>query len=674
MSERSALNPAASPLAEPPLWQSLAGLLRLGLLRFWRQTLPVESGLPGLLLKEARELLPDASDPPWESAVARLQRSWPPRQGALAEFIRDQGLHLPEALLLTLLGEVERSHLINLALAELQAPGRQPRPTAHLCCAMLDSLFGPGTLSPLDLPESPLVKSGLAQLESDLPLPLKTLRIKPGYWSVFLEQAGGWPLCTLLEEGDPDLLPESVLPQLPVLADLLSGSVGIRPGARGLIVRGHPHSGRRLFAQALARTLTRRALSIPLDVWQQDPALPLACRYGRWLPVLQPALGPGEVWRPGTLPEGVPVVILLGTDGAVECPDLIEIILPLPDETQRARLWGKALNAAPDDGSETLAHTLAGAALLSGPAIADLGASTRLVARRRGEPVSAAHVADARRQLGAERLRLLAQPVERRIEPGAIVLPPLVAEELERLLDRARQRESLWQGLGATLSQTPTAGLRALFCGESGTGKTLAAGYVATRLGAPLYRVDLSAVMNKYIGESEKNLSALLDIAAAADVVLLFDEADSLFGRRTDGKETGERFANMLTHFLLTRIENHPGIVILTSNNRERIDGAFTRRLDFIVEFPQPGFEERLALWRSHLGGRGPGEAVYRLLASYCPFAGGQLRNVVLTAAAYADTVEITAGHLLVGLQAEYRKIGREIPARLSQIVQAGRR
>jgi len=286
--------------------------------------------------------------------------------------------------------------------------------------------------------------------------------------------------------------------------------------------------------------------------------------------------------------------------------------------------------------------------------------------------VSAAHVADARRQLGAERLRLLAQPVERRIEPGAIVLPPLVAEELERLLDRARQRESLWQGLGATLSQTPTAGLRALFCGESGTGKTLAAGYVATRLGAPLYRVDLSAVMNKYIGESEKNLSALLDIAAAADVVLLFDEADSLFGRRTDGKETGERFANMLTHFLLTRIENHPGIVILTSNNRERIDGAFTRRLDFIVEFPQPGFEERLALWRSHLGGRGPGEAVYRLLASYCPFAGGQLRNVVLTAAAYADTVEITAGHLLVGLQAEYRKIGREIPARLSQIVQAG--
>lgn len=671
------MNQPAHTLAQPVLWQRLAALLRVGLHRFWQQALPMDSGLPGLLLEEARELLGTSEAPGWDGLLASLQRDWPPRQGALAQLIRDQALGLPDALLLTLLGEVERSHLISLALADLQTPDRQPRPTVHLCCAWLDSLFGPGTLSALSLPESALVQSRLVKLESDQPLPLKTLRLQAGYWAVLLEQARGWPGCTRLEDGDLALLPASVLPQLPLLADLLSGQpdasepadsrLQIPASARGLILRGHPGSGRRLLAQALARQLGRQALLIPLDLWQQDPALPLACRYGRWLPVLQPNLGPGEIWRPGPLPDGVPLLILLGSDGAVECPDLLELGLPVPDEAQRQRLWRQALGDTAESAS-SLASTLAANAQLSGPGIASLGASARLLARRQNQPLAAAHISQARRQLGAERLRLLAQPVERLIEPGAIVLPPLVTAELERLLARARQRESLWQGLGTTLTQTSSAGLRALFCGDSGTGKTLAASYVATRLGAPLYRVDLSAVMNKYIGESEKNLSALLDTAAASDVVLLFDEADSLFGRRSEGKETGERFANMLTHFLLTRIETHPGIVILTSNNRERIDAAFTRRLDLIVEFPLPGFEERLHLWRSHLGTRGPGDAVYRLLASYCNFAGGQLRNVVLTAAACAGNGPISSRHLLTGLQAEYRKLGRDTPVRLEQI------
>ena len=291
-----------------------------------------------------------------------------------------------------------------------------------------------------------------------------------------------------------------------------------------------------------------------------------------------------------------------------------------------------------------------------------------MLAQRRNQRLSLAHVTQARRQLGSERLRLLAQPVEREIDKDAIVLAPLVEEELERLIDRTRQRESLWQGLGATLQQTHTAGVRALFVGDSGTGKTLAASYIASRLGAPLYRVDLSAVMNKYIGESEKNLSALLDMAAASDVVLLFDEADSLFGKRSEGKETGERFANMLTHFLLTRIETHPGIVLLTSNNRERIDNAFTRRLDLIIEFPLPGFTERFNLWRSHLGSRGPGDEIYRLLASYCDFTGGQVRNVVLSAAVSAEQGPITSQHLHIGLLAEYRKLGRELPSKLDQL------
>ncbi|MBL8072608.1 MAG: ATP-binding protein, partial [Nitrospira sp.] len=139
----------------------------------------------------------------------------------------------------------------------------------------------------------------------------------------------------------------------------------------------------------------------------------------------------------------------------------------------------------------------------------------------------------------------------------------------------------------------------------------------ARACGAPLYRVDIGALMNKYIGETEKNLAALLDHAAGTDAMLLFDEADALFGRRSDGGDTGERFANLLTNYLLTRIESHPGLVVLTSNHRARIDAAFTRRLDAIVEFPLPGPEERLALWLALLGERAPARSDLQHLASY---------------------------------------------------------
>ncbi len=180
--------------------------------------------------------------------------------------------------------------------------------------------------------------------------------------------------------------------------------------------------------------------------------------------------------------------------------------------------------------------------------------------------------------------------------------------------------------------------------------------------------------MNKYIGESEKNLGRLLDEAAALDVILLIDEADALFGRRSEGKETGERYANMLTNFLLTRIEQHPGIVVLTSNNRGRIDSAFTRRFDVIIDFPPPGANERLRLWESHLGGRAPDAALCRQLASYCTLPGGYIRNAVLQAAALdpvgdagagAPARPIAAERLVAALLEEYRKIGRTPPPQL---------
>jgi SpoVK/Ycf46/Vps4 family AAA+-type ATPase len=260
--------------------------------------------------------------------------------------------------------------------------------------------------------------------------------------------------------------------------------------------------------------------------------------------------------------------------------------------------------------------------------------------------------------------------VTRHVEAGGLILPPEIQAQFDELIQRCLRREQLWEGLGASLAD-PSPGVRALFSGESGAGKTLAASRLASVLGAPLFRVDLAAVMNKYIGESEKNLGRVLDEAAALDAILLMDEADSLFGSRSEGKENGERYANMLTNFLLTRIENHPGIVVLTSNSRNRIDTAFSRRFDAIIEFPLPGVEERYQMWRSHLGRRAPDEQTCRLLASYSDLAGGHIRNVVLNAAALSPQPAkkaLAAAHILEALRAEYRKLGRALPPQLEHL------
>jgi SpoVK/Ycf46/Vps4 family AAA+-type ATPase len=210
--------------------------------------------------------------------------------------------------------------------------------------------------------------------------------------------------------------------------------------------------------------------------------------------------------------------------------------------------------------------------------------------------------------------------------------------------------------------------VRCLLVGPSGTGKTLAAGWLATRLGLPLYRVDLAAVMSKYIGETEKNLSALLARAEHSEIVLLFDEADSLFGKRTDIKDSNDRFANSQTNYLLQRIEFYRGIVLLTSNSRERFDSAFTRRLDKIIEFALPSPPERRALWLSHLGANQQlSVRQINQLAAGCDLAGGHIRNAVLAAAVEAEGRQqpIAYEDILIGLDGEYRKLGRQFPAEL---------
>ncbi len=209
-------------------------------------------------------------------------------------------------------------------------------------------------------------------------------------------------------------------------------------------------------------------------------------------------------------------------------------------------------------------------------------------------------------------------------------------------------------------------GVRMLFSGPPGTGKTLAAEVMARELGIDLLVVDLARLVSKWIGETEKNLAEVFDAAERAQGVLLFDEADALFGRRTEVRDAHDRYANLETAYLLSRLERFEGLAILSTNLRDNIDPAFTRRLEFLVDFDEPTQAERELLWRRHLPERVPLAADVQLvtLAALYPVVGGLIRNATVAAGflASAERSPVTQQHLVRAMRREYAKSGRPFP------------
>jgi SpoVK/Ycf46/Vps4 family AAA+-type ATPase len=206
-------------------------------------------------------------------------------------------------------------------------------------------------------------------------------------------------------------------------------------------------------------------------------------------------------------------------------------------------------------------------------------------------------------------------------------------------------------------------GVAALFAGDSGTGKTMATEVIAHDLGLELYVVDLATVVDKYIGETEKNLERIFTAAADVNAVLLFDEADAVFGKRSEVRDAHDRYANVESAYLLQRMESFDGLIILATNLRANIDDAFTRRLDVLVDFPVPDESGRLALWDSCLGRtiRREPDVDLTFLAKSFELAGGSIRSAAVTAAylAAADAGVIGMKHLVTAVHREYRKLGR---------------
>jgi ATP-dependent 26S proteasome regulatory subunit len=241
-----------------------------------------------------------------------------------------------------------------------------------------------------------------------------------------------------------------------------------------------------------------------------------------------------------------------------------------------------------------------------------------------------------------------------------LVLPESCMRKLREFILWVTHRQQVEQQWGARVSGGPVA----LFSGSSGTGKTFAAEVVANALSWPLYRVDLGLLVSKYIGETEKNLNALFEAADGQQLVLLFDEADSLFSKRGEVKEARDRYANMEVSHLLSRIERHKGPCILTTNLRKHIDSAFTRRFQMVIDFPRPEVDARTRLWEMHIPPGAPRDSDIdtRLLGSEFNLSGGQIRNAALHAAflAAGDSTAIGNSHIANAVWSEFCKKGGE--------------
>ncbi|KVZ00179.1 ATPase [Burkholderia ubonensis] len=274
---------------------------------------------------------------------------------------------------------------------------------------------------------------------------------------------------------------------------------------------------------------------------------------------------------------------------------------------------------------------------------------------------------DACRDQSVQERLSVAQEVKTAYRMTDIVLSAATRQWLLEVLQYAQNRHQVVETWGFDAKHRNSRNLCVLFYGPSGTGKTMAASIIANELNLNLYRVDLASVVSKYIGDTEKQLAQLFDQAEAMNVVLFFDEAESLFAKRTDTKDAHDRYANLQTGYLLQRIETYPGIVILSTNLLHNMDKAFLRRFRFVIEYPFPNREQRLELWRHAFPAATPlaGDVDFALLAEKAPLAGGNINNIAIGAAflAAADAQPVSQRHLLQATEREYHKLGKVFSA-----------
>jgi hypothetical protein len=445
--------------------------------------------------------------------------------------------------------------------------------------------------------------------------------------------------------------------------------------ARTIVVRGPGGSGRRSLLAAIGRALDIGRLDVELgrmdDVrWRSLGALATVTRS---MPIIriEPAIGE-TVDLPELAGYCGPIGVVLPAHGSVRGPDLdgaVTLDLAMPDVAARRRHWLAALGGtATGRTAHDVPNDIAGRYRMTGGNIrrAATMAAAAAAVDGRGEIVPA-DVREASRALRTRSLEPLATLVTTGGSWDDLVVPDDTRSELLLLEQRCRARERLVGVLPGAVA-VGSAGVRVLFTGPSGAGKTLAARLLGAALEMDVYAIEVGRLVDKYLGETEKNLTAVFSRAAELDAILLVDEGDSLMASRTDVRTSNDRYANLQTNHLLQQLEAHEGIVLVTTNAGDRIDQAFLRRIDVVIEFRAPDALQRLEIWRRHLppdhevDDRALGE-----IAARCALMGGQIRNAVQHAWLLAlqdgrGSGVPTTRHVDAAVRREYRKLGATCP------------
>ena len=561
------------------------------------------------------------------------------------------GLSDAEILATALCLEVERDAHFARAVAMAQEPVGKSRLLVGLITKVLEFVDA----DPISLAAGSAVESGLLRLgEEDAALPERSLFVSPIMAAAFSEIILANDQFRLIDDLEVCLTDKQAHH-----ANLLAKEVQHIPQL-GLIIRSSDDAETKELARRIAAQLGKKLVIANHNEIE---------KFAAWLhvldliPVFETGVSVSEKWSRPELPfyHG-PWIALAGLDGVIEASGSVrEYIFDIPDAQERAALW-QSHGLDKRDAQRASQSFRQGAGRIN-----QLAEKLKLFAPQyeHAKP-SWDGLKEIVRQktydidMGAHHV------TSGQMTKESLILPSGIKRTLDGFIERVRLRDQLSERLGPAITSRYRPGVRALMCGESGTGKTMAAHWLSDRIGLPLYRVDMATLTSKWIGETEKNLSQLLSTAENSDVILFFDEADSLFGARTDVSDAHDRYANAQTNFLLQRIEEFDGVALLSTNSRDRFDNAFVRRLDFIMEFPLPDSKARRDLWLGHMGEHHTlsAEQLNRL-AIEVDIAGGHIRNIVLAAAVSALTQErrIAAADILQALSAEYAKLGKALPA-----------
>ncbi|MEJ7597307.1 MAG: ATP-binding protein [Kofleriaceae bacterium] len=440
-----------------------------------------------------------------------------------------------------------------------------------------------------------------------------------------------------------------------------------------LVMRGRRGSGRHALLAAIAARISRELAQIDVTRMPRTPkelaASLRAALFRAHLHGVVPVLSgleqvnaedgdARELVRHVLRVHPGPLVIRTSPESTLPIdPGFETVVIPALTETERAVAWTAVLGAA---GMTADTDTLAARYRICP------GVITRVVdhVAAHGVDGDATAALDAQvRQHVATRLDHVASRVIRLAGWEDVALPDEMLDSLREFIARARYRKTVFEQWGYDAKLSTSRGLTALFYGPPGTGKTMVAGVIARELGLDVYRVDLARTVSKWVGETEKNLGAVFDAAEDGQVLILFDEADSLFAKRTDVKTANDRYANLEVNYLLQRLDSFEGVAILTSNLDGAIDPAFKRRLSLRMQFPFPDEDMRLRLWAAHVTPQTPtvGDFDFGDLARRFPLSGGYIRNCVVRAAFLAahEGRSLGQGHLLRAIQLEYRELGK---------------